>query len=72
MTEYYNRKYNFTVKADQITPGKPYEGFADVPEFGKLFAEFPETFWLIDYKNTKMLVSDELFHRFFVREPAHA
>lgn len=72
MTKYYNSKYNFMVEADRITPGKPYEGFANVPEFGKLFAELPEASWLIDYKNTKMLVSDEIFHRFFVREPAHA
>jgi hypothetical protein len=72
MTKYLNKKYNFEVEAFRIDPGKTYEGFASVPEFGKLFAEIPETYWLVDYKSTKMLVSDELFHRFFVREPALA
>jgi hypothetical protein len=72
MTKYQNTKYNFTVEADRIEPGAFYEGFASVPEFGKLFTEFPEANWLINYKNTKMVISDELFHRFFVREPALA
>jgi hypothetical protein len=72
MTKYWNKKYNFAVEAFRIEPGKTYEGFASVPEFGKLFAEIPEAYWLIKYENTKMLISDELFHRFFVREPALA
>jgi hypothetical protein len=72
MTKYWNKKYNFAIEAYQIAPGASYEGFASVPEFGKLFAEIPEAYWLIKYENTKMLISDELFHRFFVREPALA
>jgi hypothetical protein len=72
MTKYWNKKYNFAVDAYRIDPGATYEGFDSVPEFGKLFAEVPEPYWLINYKSTKMLISDELFHRFFVREPALA
>ena len=72
MTKYWNKKYNFEVEAFRIGPGESYKGFDSVPEFGKLFAEIPETYWLVSYKSTKMLISDELFHRFFVREPALA
>lgn len=72
MTKYYNRKYDFTVEADRIEPGKPYEGFGTPPVFGKFFAEIPEAYWLVKYENTKMLFNDELFHRFFVPEAVHA
>lgn len=72
MTKYYNRKYNFTVEADRIDPGKPYEGFGTLPVFGKFFAELPEAYWLVKYENTKMLINDELFQRFFVPEAVHA
>ncbi len=72
MTKYQNKKYNFTVEAERIEPGESFAGFADIPEFGKLFTDIPEPYWLVDYKNTKMFFSDELFHRFFVREPALA
>lgn len=72
MTKYYNRKYDFAVEASRIEPGMFYEGFGSGSNFGKLFADVPEPYWLIEYESTKMLISDELFHRFFVREPAHA
>lgn len=72
MTKYWNKKYDFEVEAFRIAPGESYEGFANVPKFGKLFSEIPEAYWLVNYENTKMLISDELFHRFFVREPVHA
>ena len=72
MTKYLNKKFNFTVEADRIAPGGSYEGFASVPGFSKLLAEIPEAYWLIKFENTKMLISDELFHRFFVREPVLA
>ncbi len=72
MTNYYNRKYNFTVEADRIEPGKPYEGFGTSAVFGKFFAEIPEAYWLVKHENTKMLISDELFQRFFVPEAVHA
>ncbi len=70
MTKYYNKKYDFAVEAYRLDPGKTYDDFE--PEFGKLFSEFPESYWVIKSENTKMLISDELFHRFFVREPVHA
>jgi hypothetical protein len=72
MTKYSNKKYGFTVEAYRIEPDKPYDDFVSVPEFGKLFADLPEAYWLVKYENTKMLINDELFHRFFVREPALA
>lgn len=70
MTKYWNKKHNFAVEAYRFDPGKTYDEFS--PQFSKLFSEFPESYWLIKYDDTKMLISDELFHRFFVREPAHA
>lgn len=72
MTKYTNKKYDFTVEAFRIVPGEPFTGFEGAPEFGKLFADIPETHLLLKYKNTNMVISDELFQRSFVREPALA
>jgi hypothetical protein len=71
MTKYWNKKYDFSVEAYRIEPGKTYEGIAQ-PTFGKLFADLPEPYWVVRHDDTQMLISDELFQRFFVREPAHA
>lgn len=69
MTKYWNKKYDFSVEAFRYEPGKSYTDFPR--EFGKLFSDLPEAYWMIKFDDTKMLISDELFHRFFVREPAH-
>jgi hypothetical protein len=71
MTKYSNKKYGFTVEASRIEPDKSHE-FVNVPEFRKLIAEIPEPYWLVTYDNNKMLISDELFQRFFIREPVLA
>ena len=72
MTKYYNQKLDCSVEAQRIDPGS-YSGNLNInPGFTKLFNEMSEPYSFVNAQGQTLVICDEMFQRFFVREPAVA
>ena len=72
MTTYRNRKFDFSVEASRIEPGSSFKKFGLEPPYSNLFDQLPEPYWFVEMQGKTLVISDELFQRYFVREPAVA